>query len=231
MVSLDNAIIARIEINGEPFEIYVDPEKAYAYLEGTKKDTLNLLVVEEVFKDAKKGERQNTSALMKAFGTTDIYKITETIMKKGTVQLTTEQRKRKLEETRKKIITILTKEAIDPRTKAPHTQIRIENALEEAKVRVDPFKDPREQINEIVKALRPIIPLSFEKIKIAVKVPASYAQRCYGTLKSYGIIKEEWTASGDLIVIVELIAGMQTEFYDKLNKLTGGTVETKILEK
>jgi ribosome maturation protein SDO1 len=94
---------------------------------------------------------------------------------------------------------------------------------------VDPFIDPREQLTAIVKELRPILPMKFEKLRIAVKVPAMFANKCYGTLKAYGIQKEEWSKSGDLIVVVEIFGGLAGEFYDKLNKQSAGQVETKQL--
>lgn len=231
MVTLDKAIIASYEKNGRRFEIYVDPDAAYAYLEKRKTDLKNILVAEEVYSDAKKGERAKKENIMEVFGTDDMMTILEHILKDGQVQLTTEQRKKKAEEKRKQIIAILVKEAIDPRTNAPHTQARIENALKEVRISIDPFKDARDQLTDVVKALRPIIPLKFEKVKIAIKIPAAHAYRCYGILKEYGIQKEEWMKDGSLIAVVEIFGGLQGEFYDRLNKLTGGTVETKILEK
>ncbi|MEM4295638.1 MAG: hypothetical protein QXS91_02425 [Candidatus Anstonellales archaeon] len=63
MVDLSKAIIGRIEKNGQKFELYLDPDKAYEYLEGRKKDLANILVVEEVYKDAKKGEKHSQQAL------------------------------------------------------------------------------------------------------------------------------------------------------------------------
>lgn len=229
MVSLDRAIIASYEKEGKRFELYVDPDATYAYIEKRKPDVKNILVAEEVYSNAKKGERAKPSDIQKVFGTTDIMQILEFILKNGDVQLTTEQRRKMVEEKRKQIMAILLREAIDPRTKAPHTQIRLEQAIEQAKFHVDPFKDPREQLEEVVKALRPILPMKFEKIKIAVKVPAAFSHKCYGTLKNYGIEKEQWLSSGDLVVVVEIFAGLQGEFYDKLNKQTGGQVETKVL--
>jgi ribosome maturation protein SDO1 len=231
MTSLDKAIIASYEKGGKRFELYVDPDAAYAYLDKSKKDLKNMLVAEEIYADAKKGERAKSSDVQTVFGTTDVMEILQFIMDKGEVQLTTEQRRKKVEEKRKQIVAILLREAIDPRTKAPHTQIRIENALEEARIHVEPFKDPREQIETVVKALRPILPMKFEKTKIAVKVPAAFSQRCYGTLKNYGIQQEQWTKEGDLVVMVEIFAGMQAEFFDKLNKITQGQVETKVVER
>jgi len=229
MTTLDKAIIASYEKGGKKFEIYVDPDAAYAWLDKRKTDLKNMLVAEEIYSDAKKAEKAKAPDVLAVFGTSDIMAVLEFIMKNGEVQLTTEQKRKKADEKRKQIIAILLREAIDPRTKAPHTQIRLENAMEQARIHVDPFKDAREQLDEVVKELRPILPMKFEKLRIAVKVPAAFAHKCYGTLKNYGMQREEWTKAGDLIAVVEIFGGMQGEFYDKLNKLTGGQVETKQL--
>jgi ribosome maturation protein SDO1 len=231
MVSLDKAIIASYDREGQHFELFLDPDNAYLYLEGSKKDLKNILVVDEVFEDAKNGERHKAEAIKKAFGTTDIFEILKIMLEKGEVQLTTEQKRKKLEETRKKILGIICMEAIDARTKAPIPIQRLENALEQVRVHIDPFKDPREQVPGIVKLLLPLIPIKFEKINIAIKVPAAHAHRCYGTLKSYGIKKEQWLGDGSLVVMIEIPAGMQGEVFDKLNKLTAGQIETKIIER
>lgn len=231
MATLDNAIIADIIINGNAFEIYVDPEMANMYKEGRKPDLKNILVVEEIYSDAKKGERAKSDALMKAFGTSDLMKILEIILKKGSIQLTTEQKRKKTEEKYRQIVAILMRETIDPRTNAPHTQSRIEEALEKARFHPDPFKDAREQLPELLKEIRIIIPLKFEKTRIAVKIPPEFAHRSYGALKSWGILREEWAKDGSLVVMVEIPSGAQGEFYDKVNKLTNGNNETKVVEK
>ena len=230
MVSLDNAIIASYDKEGKHFELYVDPKNTYLYLDGGKKDLKNILVVDEIYEDAKKAERAKSSEIQKAFGTTDIIEVLEIALKKGNVQLTTEQRKKKVGEKRKKIIDMICREAIDVRTKAPIPPIRIENAMEEVRFHVDPFKEPKEQMDELLKKLRPLIPIKFEKVQIAVKIPPEYSHRAYGTLKMYGIKKEQWLKDGYLIVAVEIPAGMQGEFLDKMNKLTAGQVETKKIE-
>ena len=230
MVSLDNAIIASYDKEGKHFELYVDPKNTYLYLDGGKKDLKNILVVEEVYENAKKAERAKSSDLQKAFGTTDVMEILSITLRKGTVQLTTEQRKRKVGDKRKQIIDMICREAIDVRTGAPIPPARIENAMEEVRFHVDPFRDPKEQMDELLKKLRPIIPIKFEKIHVAAKIPPEYSHRAYGTLKSYGIKKEQWLKDGYLIVVVELPAGMQGEFIDKVNKLTAGQAETKKIE-
>lgn len=231
MTTLDKSIIANISVQGKNFEVYVDPELANMYKEGRKQDLKNILVVEEIYSNAKKAERAKSADLAKAFGTSDILKILEIILKKGNLQLTTVQKKKKAEEKYKQIVAILLREAIDPRTNAPHTQSRIEEALKKTKINIDPNKDAREQLSVILKELKVIIPLKFEKLKIAVKIPAHCAQHSYGTLKSWGILKEEWTKDGSLIILTEIPVGTQAEFYDKINKITGGDNEVKVIER
>ncbi len=226
---LENTIIARLERDGEKFELLVDPVKGYEYKTGKKKDLANVLVVEEVFKDAHKGERQTESALKKAFGTTDLQTITQQIFAHGELQLTTEQRRKLLEEKHAKIVALIAKNAVDPKTKAPHPPSRIEAAMEQARVHVDAFKPAEEQVPFVIEKIREIIPISLEKIRIAVKVPAEHAMRAYGTLKEYGLSREEWAGDGSLVCIVEMPAGMTGEFYDRVNKLTAGSVQTKQL--
>jgi len=231
MVSLDKAIIATYEKDGEKFEVFLDPDKTYEYLDGRKKDLHGLLVVEEVFKNAQKAERQTASAINKAFGTTDILKVLEIILAKGNVQLTTEQRRKMVEEKRKRVMDMILKNAIDPRTNAPIPPQRLELAMEQVKVHIDPFKPAEQQAEEVIKALKIVLPMKFEKIRIAVKVPSEYAVRTYGTLKSFGIVQEQWLGNGDLIAVVEIPGGMQGDFIDRINKATHGNVETKMLQK
>lgn len=230
MSNLENSITAHMDIGGERFEIVVDPDLSYLYRTGQKKELNNVLTVEEVFKNFRNGERHTASALQKAFGTTDIYEIADRILKRGEIQLTTEQKRKMLSERKKQIIAILAREVIDPRTGAPHTQMRLEQALEESRVHIDAFKEAPEQLEEVIKALRPIIPIKFERVRVAAKVSPAYAQRIYGMLKSYGIQKEEWARDGSLIVVIEMPAGVQGEFYDKLNRATSGSAETKIVK-
>ncbi|MCX6767856.1 MAG: ribosome assembly factor SBDS [Candidatus Micrarchaeota archaeon] len=229
MTGIENTIIARLEKGGEKFEILVDPKLAYDYKTGARKDLANVLLAEEVFKDARKGDRQTSSALQKAFGTTEVYKIAEAIFRDGEVQLTTDQRRKLLEEKRVKLVALLAKNCMDPRTKAPHPPQRIEAALEQAKFHVEAFKPAEEQLDDAVEALREIIPISIEKVKVAVKVPAQFSGKAYGMLKEYGLSKEEWGSDGSLTVVCEMAAGVQGEFYDRVNKLTSGQAQTKLL--
>ena len=44
------------------------------------------------------------------------------------------------------------------------------------------------------------------------------------------ILKEDWGNDGSLIINVEIPGGLQEEFFDKLNGLTHGEVESRIIK-
>lgn len=229
MSQIENTLIARLEKNGERFEVLIDPKKGPDYKSGVKKEFDNVLLVDEIFKDANKGERQTTAALQKAFHTTDATQVAIVILREGELQVTTEQKRKLLEEKRLKVIALIARNTMDPKAKAPHPPARIERALEEARFHFDAFKTAEEQVEPAVEAIREIIPISFDKMRIAVKIPAEFAARGYGALKEYPVKKEEWGNDGSLLAVVEIPAGIQGEFYNHLNKLTGGQVQTKQL--
>ncbi len=232
MVSLEKAVIARLRKAGENFEVLVDPYLARDLKEGKDVDFEQLLAVEEVFKDARKGERVSKEELQKVFGTTDIRKIVRTIIEEGEVQITAEQRREMLEQKKKQIIEFIRRNAVDPRTGAPHPPTRIERALEEAKVHIDIFKSVEAQIKDIVKALKPILPLRFEEIEIAIKIPPEYTGKAIGALYAFGnITKEEWQRDGSWICVMRIPAGMHGDLMDLLGKVAKGEALTKILRR
>jgi ribosome maturation protein SDO1 len=226
---IENTIVARFEKAGERFEILVDPKAGYEYKVGVRKTLDNVIVVDEVFSDARKGERAGAAAVKKVFGTNDFNEVARKIFADGELQITTEQRRKLVEEKRARIVALIARTAVDPRTHAPHPPQRIERAIEEARVHVDAFKSAEEQAPKIMEALREIIPISVENARIAVKLPAEHAARAYGLLKEFGMQREEWGNDGSLMCVCEFPAGLQGEFAEKINKLTAGQAQTKLL--
>ncbi|MEM1513553.1 MAG: ribosome assembly factor SBDS [Candidatus Thermoplasmatota archaeon] len=230
MVSLDEAVIARYEKKGKHFEILVDPDAVEKILEG-KKNVLEVLAVDAVFKDARKGDKASEESLKEVFGTLKIDEIALKIIKEGEIQLTVKQRREMIERKKKAIIDWIARYSMDPHTKLPHPRDRIERAMEEAKVNIDAFKPVEEQVKKVIDAIRPIIPISIENVKIEIVIPSAYSGRAYGEImKISKILKEEWLSNGNLKCIVEIPAGMQAELYEKLNSMTKGEVVSKILK-
>ncbi|EQD49590.1 Ribosome maturation protein SBDS [mine drainage metagenome] len=225
----NKSVVIKYSRNGDSFEILADADMAYEYITGKRSDPLSVLETEEIFKDAKKAERQSAEKISKAFGTTDLSKVVDIILKNGNVPITTEQRSKMVEEKRKQIIDLIATNSIDPRTGAPNPPLRIENAMKEIKVSIDPFKGASEQVESIVAKLSSILPIKFATAKIQVTIPADSASRCYGILKRFGIKSEEWLPDGSLRAVLEFPAGMQNDFFDRINKATQGRAETKSL--
>ncbi len=231
MVSLDKAVIARLHKGADRFEILVDPHEAEHIMEGKVDTILSALAIDAVFSDSKKGTHAPVESLQKHFKTTDICIIAKEIIQKGEIQLTTEQRREMQESKKKRIVDLIVKNAMDPKTKMPHPRTRIELAMDEAKVHIDPFKSVNQQMKTIIELLRPIIPISMEQVRISIKIPPEHVGKTYGAVRSFGTLeREEWQSDGSWIGIVKLPAGMQTDFYDRLNNLTKGNIETRILK-
>ncbi len=230
MVSLDDAVIARLKKSEEHFEVLVDPYAAADFIEGKEIDITQHLAIDAVFKDAKKGTHASEESLQKHFDTTDVTEIAKRIILRGDIQLTTEQRTKMQKNKRNRIIETITRNAMDPKTKAPHPRQRIELAMEQAGVHVDPFKPVNEQVKTIIEVLRPIIPISMDQIRISVKISSEHIGKAYGVARNYGALeREDWQSDGSWVGIVRIPAGMQNDFYDKLNDVTKGNVSTKIL--
>lgn len=233
MVSLDDAVIARLARHGKTYEILVDPDAA-AELNVEKVEDHELrdvMAIDDVFIDWSEGERAPEEDLLKAFNTTDELVIARRILRDGEIQLTAEQRKAMLEAKHKRIVQTIAREAWNPRDKMPHPRDRIERGLEEAKFRVEPLQPVEAQITRAMAALRPLMPIAFEQIRVAIRVPAEHAGAVYGQLRGYGDVKQEqWQEDGSLIAVLRIPAGTQTEVYERLNGATQGTVETKLLD-
>jgi ribosome maturation protein SDO1 len=230
MVDVDKAVIARLRKEGYVFEILVDCDNALAFKKGKSIGLGDVVATDDIFKDVKKGDKASEQTLQSIFDTSDPDKIAEIIVREGEVQLTSQHRAKEREEKKKRIINIIHRNAIDSKTGLPHPSQRIENAMAEAGVHVDEHKKAEDQVEEVLKKIRVVIPIKFERREIAVKIPAQFAGQSYTILKKHKLIKDEWQNDGSLVAVVEIPAGVQDEFFHELNKLSHGDVETKIVK-
>lgn len=221
--------VARHSHEGEKFEILVKPDPALEYKTGKRRDLSSVLVSDEIYTDAGKGTRASSEKMIKAFGTDDQAAVAEAIMKKGTLNLTTAQRRKMVEEKRKQIITLIARTYVDPRSHLPHPPLRVEQAMKEARVSVDPQRAAEDQAKEVADALRTVIPLKSESMSLDVTVPARFASQSYSVLKSFGTLKgEQWQADGSLKAILEIPAALRPAVIDKLGSATKGTATAEM---
>lgn len=232
MISVDRAVIARLTKAGQKFEILVDPVKALEVKAGKPILMEELLAIPEVFEDSKKGLKVSPSLVNKTFGTNNLEQVVTKIIKEGQVQLTTEQRTTMLDAKKRAIADLIAKRAVNPQTFVPHPPDRILRAMEQAKVKIEIEKRPEEQLETIIKAIQGIVPLHFEKIQVAIFIPAAFAATASSALRAFGsVTKEEWSSDGDYRCLLELTGGAQQTLYDKLNSITHGQAEVKIIKR
>ncbi len=256
-IDLGGYIVGRIENSGRVFEMLMDPEKAWEakklireeintrLKEGKEKSRLTAedllndrkidleLIFESftVFEDLRRGKKATDGDMETIFNTTDGITIAAHILIDGDINWTKAQREEEMQKKLKQIITIISKNAINPQNKKPHPYQRIEKAIEEANIKIDLMRNAEEQVDDVVKGIRAIIPIRLEQVEMAIKIPSVFTAKGYNIVAQYvQIKKEEWQSDGSWVSVVSLPAGLQMELIDKLNKLTHGRVQTKILK-
>jgi ribosome maturation protein SDO1 len=183
--------LVRYSYEGEKFEIMVKPDPALDFKMGKKKDISAVLVSDEIYTDSGKGTRPSSEKLLKAFNTEDQTEIAQIILEKGDLNLTTDQRRKMIEDKKKQIVTFIAKTYVDPKTHLPHPPLRIEQAMKDGRVSIDPQKNVDEQVKEIVEKLRSIIALKSESLQLEIVIPAQFASQSYAVLKSVGSLKNK----------------------------------------
>lgn len=233
MISLDDAVTARLESHGERFEVLVDPDAALAIkrdeFEGDLED---VIAAEDVFEDASRGDRPPEQALEDVFGTTDPLEIIPEVITRGEIQITADQRREMQDQKHRKLVNTIARNAVNPQMDdAPHPPERIERALEEAGFQVDPLDPVENQVDEALDALRPVIPIRFDEIVMAVQFPADYAGSAQAQVREFGDLQEEeWQTDGSWVGVLKFPAGLQNEFYELVNELSSGEAETRIIK-
>ncbi|MFH1307396.1 MAG: ribosome assembly factor SBDS [archaeon] len=212
---------ARYRVQGKEFQILVDFDKALKYKKGENVSVGEVVLTDEIFYDIKKGLKASNSDLEKTFGSSDIIKVEEKIIKNGSIQVPADHRDKEKEQKLKQIVEFLIKNAVDPRTAMPHTPTRIEDAIKQSGINID-NRPVEEQISKIIEKIREILPVKIETKKLRIKIPAVHTGKIYSLIKEYKE-KEDWMGNGDLICVINLPIGMQMDFYDKLNAVTHGS--------
>ena len=228
---MTDVTLVKYSFEGEKFEIMVKPDPALDYKLGKKKDISAVLVSDEIYTDSGKGTRPSAEKLLKAFNTEDQSLIAEIIMQKGDLNLTTDQRRKMIEEKRKQIVHFIAKTYVDPKSHLPHPPLRIEQAMKDGRVSIDPQKNVDEQVKEIVDKLRSMIALKSENLQLEIVIPAQFASQSYAVLKSVGSLKkEEWQNNGSLKAILEIPAAARPTVIDRLGSITKGSATVEVVQ-
>jgi len=258
-IDLGKYIIVRLRKNKKNIEMIVNPKKAWEakriidnkIFELKEKNKNAELTVEDlkkmpeiniydifegttVFSDVHKGEVYPKNILEEIFGTYDGVEIAYKILldKDSEFLWSKEQRDEFIEQKKKQIINILTKNCVNPKTGKPHPPNRIEKAIKEAKYNININKSAEEQIKDVLQAINAIIPIKLENIELEIKIPAQFSAKAYGIITKYGRVKHsEWLTDGSWHGTLELPAGLEAEFLEKINGFTHGRAEIKVVKR
>ena len=177
-----------------------------------------------------KETKPSTEKLLNAFKTENQTEIARLILQKGDLNLTTDQRRKMVDEKRRQIVDYIARSYVDPRTHLPHPALRIEQAMKDGRVQVDPQKGADEQAKDIVERLRSIIALKSENVQLEIVIPTQYASQSYAVLKSVGSLKsEEWQNNGSLKAILEIPAAARPNVIDRLGSITRGSATVEVM--
>jgi ribosome maturation protein SDO1 len=184
------------------------------------------LVSDEIYSDANKGSRASSEKLTKHFKTKDTGEIAKQILARGELALTTDQRRRMVEEKKKQIVQFISRNFVDPKTHLPHPPIRIESAINEVRITIDPYKRAEDQAKNVIEALRKILPLKSEIAVLTITIPPQFAAQSYSVLKGTVNFKnEQWLSDGSLKAIVEVNAGAKGTLLDRIGSVTKGAAQ------
>jgi ribosome maturation protein SDO1 len=230
MVKLEDAVLAKLRRDDHNFEIYVEPYLAWYFKHGKEVNFDDIIAYEAIYSDAKKGDEASKEVLKTVFETEDFTTIAKEIILSGDVQLTTAQRQEMVEKRRNDIISFFTKNAHDPKNKTPIPEQRFINAFEELKIKIN-LNVPRDrEIAEILKALTKIMPISLDKIVVAIEIPGTYAGKASSVIYKYEIVDQKWLASGGLVAKIKIPSGMKNQLVSEINNVTHGNVVIKTEE-
>ena len=187
------------------------------------------LVTRDIYKDAKKADRASEADILGVFQHKDMSKALDEIIKKGNYQLSTAERKKKVEEKRAQITYYFHKNFMDPKTKLPHPLTRIEAALGDIKgLRIHPDEPAEHQAKAIRKQLKDIIPLKSNALEGTIIVPHAFLGQSQGVIHGLcTVTKEEYTGTG-CKMRVALVASDLQKLLSELNRVGKGEINFEL---
>jgi len=232
MVDVDKAVVIRLKKGEMKFEVLVDPDKALDFKKGKFINLEEILAYPGVYHDVRRGDTISEKELQNNFGTMDVFQVAKKVILEGEFQFTTEQRRKFVEENRRKIADIISKRGINPQTNTVHPPQRILNAMDKVGVHVDPFIEAELQVNKIVESIKPLLPIKFQKIIVQIVIPPQFSGKTYSVLKrTVGKFDEQWLNDGSLQITLDIPAGIQEDIFKKIGDITKGNFKSSIIKR
>jgi len=127
-----------------------------------------------------------------------------------------------LKKKRAEIVNYIHKYYTDPRTKTPHPVVRIDAALDELKIRVDPDIPTEKQIQDIIKRMPEVMPIKKEEIEATVTIPNKHLGVASGLVSKNATVRREKYDDNNCIMDITLVPGDYDALLSDLNRVTKG---------
>mmetsp|Transcript_23611 Transcript_23611/g.40611 ORF Transcript_23611/g.40611 Transcript_23611/m.40611 type:complete len:273 (-) Transcript_23611:511-1329(-) len=227
MSSTPSFQLVKHKVGKTNFEILTKPGAALKFKDG-KLGFDNVLVTDVIFKNQAKGDKANSAELISAFGTDNEAEVAKQILDKGELQLSQAERTDKVVKKRAEIVNYLHKYYIDPRTNTPHPVTRIELALDELKIRIDPDQPAERQAQDALKKLPDVIPIKKSEIEGEVILPHKFLAQCTGVIGKWATVRSQSYNTDGCTMQVSLVPGDYDAFTADLQRITKGEFQFNI---
>jgi len=138
------------------------------------------------------------------------------------LELSAAERKEAVTKKRAEIVSYLHKYYTDPKANTPHPLVRIENALDEVKYRVDADQPADKQAIEAAKKIMLILPMKKSQMSGTMSLPHEHDGAGRGILKKYARVLSQNTTEVGTDYVIEFLPGDYQTLLSELGKVTGG---------
>ncbi len=231
-IDLKGKSIVRYEKHGRRYEMLVNPQPAWMFIQGEEVEIDDIFEVYDIYENISRGVKATQDDVDVAFENMTDREMAIKILKDGKLQLTADQRTEILKEKRAEIVDFIHIHCINPRENTPIPKDRIDKAIIDLGVNISYKEEAKNQALEIIDLLKPVMPIRLESIKLAIKIPPTYTGSLYGYVISAGnLIQEEWLTDGSLAVLIQIPSGTQADFLEQITSRTKGKAQVKVLER
>ena len=224
-------MLVRYKDGKTTFEIPTKEGAATKYREGILKSIEDVITTDLIFTNFNKAQKASSDQLKSSFNTDDTTKVIQQILKKGEIQLSSAERKEKVDKKRKEIVEWLHKNYVDP-SKNPPLPIpitRIENAMNEMKARVYVEQAAERQGVDLAGKMMEIIPMrKATMMKGQIRIGHKMVGAAGNVVQKHAkVLKEDYDAEG-VVYQVEVSPSGYDNLMAGLTKVTKGEFEFKV---
>ncbi|RSH77822.1 uncharacterized protein EHS24_002882 [Apiotrichum porosum] len=224
-IKLTNVSIVKMKKGGKRFEIACYKNKVNEFRTGVETDLSEVLQIEQVFTNVPKGQAAKKEDWTKAFGTDDMNKVIEEILRKGELQVNNLERSHQLAALSREIATLVAEMTVDPATGRKHTVGMVEKAMTELGYSTRADKAAKSQALDLIKTLSQpgsVLPLERVRMRVRITMPSKDAKRIKDKVVALVDEVEEEEMDAEWETIVKISPSSFRAITDLVNDETKG---------